>query len=56
MFPVQRGLIKLISSRDKQHIAISLSLGGLFPAPEVVREILAPQDGIAKRIVDLGEY
>ena len=36
-------------------MAITLGLGGLYPAPEVVRAILAPEDGVTKRIVDLGE-
>lgn len=42
--------------RDKQHMAIKLGLDGLFPAPEVVYAILAPQEGVKKRIVDLGEH
>ena len=48
--------LKLISGRDKQHRGITLGLGGLYPEPEVVRAILAPQDGVTKRIVDLGQY
>lgn len=39
---------------DKQHRAFSLSLGGLYPAPEVVRAALAPQAGVTKRILDIG--
>ncbi|KAG8822211.1 hypothetical protein FRC19_006385 [Serendipita sp. 401] len=39
---------------DKQHIAIVLGLGGLYPAQEEVQAILAPQDGETKRILDLG--
>jgi len=46
---------QLISDRDKQHRAITLALGGLYPAPEVVHAILAPENGIKKRILDLGE-
>jgi hypothetical protein len=46
---------QLISDRDKQHSAITLALGGLYPAPEVVHAILSPQDGIQKKILDLGE-
>jgi hypothetical protein len=44
------------SRRDKQHRALVLALEGLYPEPEVVRAVLAPEDGITKRIVDLGEY
>ncbi|KIM23716.1 hypothetical protein M408DRAFT_251572 [Serendipita vermifera MAFF 305830] len=39
---------------DKQHRAITLGLGGLYPAPDVVRAILAPQEGVSKRALDLG--
>jgi hypothetical protein len=46
--------LKLISQRDKQHRGITLGLGGLYPEPEVVRAILAPEDGVTKRIIDLG--
>jgi hypothetical protein len=42
--------------RDKQHRAITLGLGGLYPAPEAVRAVLAPQDGLTKKILDLGEH
>jgi hypothetical protein len=42
--------------RDKQHRAITLGLDGLYPAQEVVRAVLAPQDGVAKKILDLGEH
>jgi hypothetical protein len=48
--------LKLISRRDKQHRGITLGLGGLYPEPEAVRAILAPQDGVTKRIIDLGQY
>jgi hypothetical protein len=40
--------------RNKQHTAIVLGLGGLFPDPETVQAILAPEDGEKKRILDLG--
>ncbi|KAG8834001.1 hypothetical protein FRC18_002742 [Serendipita sp. 400] len=39
---------------DKQHTAIILGLGGLYPAREEVRAALAPQEGETKRILDLG--
>jgi hypothetical protein len=45
----------IVFFRDKQHRAIKLGMGGLYPAPEVVRAILAPQEGVTKRIVDLGK-
>jgi hypothetical protein len=48
--------LKLIPRRDKQHKGITLGLGGLYPEPEVVRAILAPQDGVTKKIIDLGQY
>jgi len=35
-------------------MAITLGLGGLYPAPEVVNAILAPQSGVTKKILDLG--
>jgi hypothetical protein len=37
-------------------MAITLGLGGLYPAPEVVHAILSPQGGIQKKILDLGKY
>ena len=46
----------ILFRRNAQHKAITIGLGGLYPAPEVVRAILAPQEGIIKRIVDLGRY
>jgi hypothetical protein len=33
-----------------------MGLGDLYPEPEVVRAILAPQDGVTKKIIDLGQY
>jgi hypothetical protein len=41
--------------RNKQHIAIVLGLGGLYPEPETVEAVLAPSDGEKKRILDLGQ-
>ncbi|KAG8868467.1 hypothetical protein FRC20_003313, partial [Serendipita sp. 405] len=39
---------------EKQHIAVVIGLGGLYPAKEEVRAILEPQEGETKRILDLG--
>ncbi|KIM24059.1 hypothetical protein M408DRAFT_331978 [Serendipita vermifera MAFF 305830] len=39
---------------DKQHVAVVLGLGGLYPAKEVVRAVLAQQEGVQKSILDLG--
>ncbi|KIM19454.1 hypothetical protein M408DRAFT_83532 [Serendipita vermifera MAFF 305830] len=39
---------------NKQHIAIFVGLGALYPVPDVVRSILAPKEGEVKRILDLG--
>ncbi|KAG8800376.1 hypothetical protein FRC16_003049, partial [Serendipita sp. 398] len=39
---------------EKQHIAVVIGLGGLYPAKEEVRAILQPQEGETKRILDLG--
>lgn len=39
---------------DRRHRAICLVLGGLYPAPEVVRAVLAPEEGVMKRVLDLG--
>lgn len=47
---------KLTCESNVQHRAITIYLGGLYPAPETVHTILAPQDGVTKRIVDLGEF
>lgn len=40
--------------RNKQHIAIVIGLGAMYPVPDVVRSILAPKEGETKRILDLG--
>ncbi|PVF95011.1 S-adenosyl-L-methionine-dependent methyltransferase [Serendipita vermifera] len=39
---------------DKQHAAHLISLGGLYSCPDLVEEILAPQPGVTKEILDLG--
>ncbi|KIM19538.1 hypothetical protein M408DRAFT_334364 [Serendipita vermifera MAFF 305830] len=39
---------------NKQHTAISIGMGALYPVPSVVRSILAPKEGEVKRILDLG--
>ncbi|KAG8762237.1 hypothetical protein FRC15_008604, partial [Serendipita sp. 397] len=39
---------------DKQHTAIILGMGGLYPAAEQVKAILQPEPGNAKRVLDLG--
>lgn len=40
---------------NKQHVALVLSLGGLYPAADEVRALLAPLPGQRKRILDLGK-
>jgi hypothetical protein len=35
-------------------MAVILALGGLCPAPEMVNAVLAPEEGVQKRILDLG--
>jgi hypothetical protein len=45
-----------VRSRNKQHIAVTLALGGLYPARDVVQAILRPQDGEKKAILDLGKW
>lgn len=39
---------------NKQHLAITLALGGLYPAQETVQAVLAPAEGERKKILDLG--
>ncbi|KAG8868469.1 hypothetical protein FRC20_003315 [Serendipita sp. 405] len=39
---------------EKQHIAVVIGLGGLYPAKEEVQAVLKPQEGETKRILDLG--
>ncbi|KAG8814263.1 hypothetical protein FRC17_001235 [Serendipita sp. 399] len=43
-----------VDGRDKQHTAVVIGLGGLYPAKEEVQAILAQQKGETKRILDLG--
>ncbi|CAG8651721.1 2079_t:CDS:10, partial [Acaulospora colombiana] len=40
--------------RDKQHAAHLIGMGGLYPCPDLVEKILAPEPGIIKEILDLG--
>jgi hypothetical protein len=42
--------------RDKQHAGHLIGLGGLYPCPDLVERILAPESGVTKEILDLGEY
>jgi hypothetical protein len=39
---------------NKQHIAFTLGVGGLYPDAATVKAILAPEEGKTKRILDLG--
>jgi hypothetical protein len=41
---------------DKQHVCFVIGLGGLYPSPvgDAVRSILQPEDGVTKRILDIG--
>ncbi|KAM5532078.1 hypothetical protein V8D89_014242 [Ganoderma adspersum] len=39
---------------DLQHQIITLALGGLYPAPNLVRKALAPRSGKAPAILDVG--
>ncbi|PVF98123.1 S-adenosyl-L-methionine-dependent methyltransferase [Serendipita vermifera] len=39
---------------DKQHAAHLIGLGGLYPCPDLVERVLAPESGITKEILDLG--
>ncbi|KAG8833991.1 hypothetical protein FRC17_009717 [Serendipita sp. 399] len=41
-------------ARLQQHTAITLGLGGLYPAPEVVASVLAKRDGDPPKVLDLG--
>jgi hypothetical protein len=40
--------------RDKQHAAHLIGLGSLYPCPDLVDKILAPESGVTKEILDLG--
>lgn len=48
--------ISHLSGRDKQHTALTLGLGGLYPAPLTFRAVLAPETGQTKTILDVGEH
>jgi trans-aconitate methyltransferase len=39
---------------NQHHEAMKLSLGGLYPCPDVVQSILSPVPGETKRIMDIG--
>ena len=52
--PNEASVTCFILHRNKQHTAIVLGLGGLFPDPETVQAILAPEEGEKKRILDIG--
>lgn len=40
---------------DLQHAAFYLALGALYPHPSVVQELLKPENGVSKNILDLGD-
>lgn len=40
--------------RDKQHIALAIAMGGLYPEPDLFRAVLAPQGDSPKMILDVG--
>ncbi|KAG8825267.1 hypothetical protein FRC17_008766 [Serendipita sp. 399] len=42
------------SRLDKQHSAITIAMGGLYPCQEDVEAVLSPVDGIERKILDLG--
>ena len=42
--------------RDKQHLIQLVTVGGLYVPREEVQAALAPEPGITKRILDLGEH
>jgi hypothetical protein len=52
----EASVTSFLPHRNKQHTAIVLGLGGLYPEPETVQALLAPNDGEKKRILDLGRY
>lgn len=41
-------------SRDKQHWMNLVSVGGLYAPRDLVRAVLAPEQGLQKRVLDLG--
>ena len=51
-----RGIYTSIPGSDKQHRVHLLALGGLYQAPGTVKQILAPEFGVDKRILDCGTY
>jgi hypothetical protein len=48
-------LVIFVHLSNKQHTAVTLALGGLYPAGDVVQAVLRPQDGEKKAILDLGK-
>jgi hypothetical protein len=41
--------------RERNHLMHLVALGRLYMEEDKVRRILAPQDGVKKRILDLGQ-
>ncbi|PVF94107.1 S-adenosyl-L-methionine-dependent methyltransferase [Serendipita vermifera] len=39
---------------EKQSVALVITMGGLYPCPEVVEAVLNPEDGQPKHILDVG--
>lgn len=44
------------SQSDQQHRMLQLAIGGLYPDPNLVESVLAPQPNERTRILDLGWY
>lgn len=42
------------ASSDKQHLMAMLAVGDIYPCPELISEILKPEPGVQKSILDLG--
>ncbi|EJD53301.1 S-adenosyl-L-methionine-dependent methyltransferase [Auricularia subglabra TFB-10046 SS5] len=42
------------SRLDKQHLMLLVAIGGLYIAKDTVRRALAPEEGVQRRILDLG--
>lgn len=55
MWLCQYGYGVLTHPRNKQHIAFVLAFGGLCPASDVVNAVLASQEGVRKKILDIGK-
>jgi hypothetical protein len=36
-------------------VAVVLGLNGLYPDPDLVHAVLAPENGVTKRILDVGK-